>query len=293
VCFNCGAKGHYKKDCPRNKNSSSDIRCKNCGKSGHTEKDCWAKKGKEKNSNDNKKKSSKNKKKGPKKDKKNSTVNVKDRFVERVNEQNDESDGIEESVDLMIEIEDARDDFANLTELNDITMSILCNNCLLDDVSNFDTTNHESINLNRDVINRDGRNLNVGWIIDSGATSHMSPYSNEFITFKSQISQVKLGNDKIILSKGRGDTKVLKNVMYIPNLKHGLISISKLDEDGCKTVFKNGQVIISDDNDDVRIIGDLKGGLYHLTTTYSGNDVENEMINVNTEVGYEKLTNEL
>ena len=96
----------------------------------------------------------------------------------------------------MMEIEDARDDFANLAELNDITMSILCNNDLLDDVSNFDTTSHERINLNRDIINRDGKNTNVGWIIDSGATSHMSPYINEFVTFKSQILQAKLGNER-------------------------------------------------------------------------------------------------
>jgi hypothetical protein len=70
-------------------------------------------------------------------------------------------------------------------------------------------------------------------IIDYGATSHMIPNYEEFVNFRNEISYIKLGNNSRIVSKGRGDTAYLKNVMYAPSL----ISISKLSEDGYEALF--------------------------------------------------------
>jgi hypothetical protein len=75
-------------------------------------------------------------------------------------------------------------------------------------------------------------------LIDSGATSHMITNYAEFVNFRNEISYLKLGNNSRIVSKGRGDTAYLKNViMYVPSLKYGLISISKLSEDGYEALF--------------------------------------------------------
>ena len=81
-------------------------------------------------------------------------------------------------------------------------------------------------------------------IIDSGATSHMISDQTQFINFREKPSVVNLAGDNKITSRGRGDTKWLKDVLYVPGLKFELISISKLNQDGMRTVFENNKVYV-------------------------------------------------
>ena len=102
-------------------------------------------------------------------------------------------------------------------------------------------------------------------IIDSGATSHMSPNINSFIDFTPIVGKIVLGNDKYtIKSMGVGSTKFLKNVLYVPSLRDGLISIPKLDKEGYECNFKDDQVKIYDKNKNLAFTGTLKKGLYYL-----------------------------
>jgi hypothetical protein len=41
----------------------------------------------------------------------------------------------------------------------------------------------------------------------------MIPNYKEFVNFRKEISYIKLGNNSRIVSKGRGDTEYLKNVI--------------------------------------------------------------------------------
>jgi hypothetical protein len=289
TCYICRMKGHFATDClDKKKTNNSDQKCENCGKKDHLAKDCWSNNKKGANKGKKDQKESQKPQKSNRKAKKNSNdrkVKVKTMFNNKLNEMDDENvdeDSAEES-NMVREIFEADSEYVNLTELNDLTLRMIDNNYDGINKNNFNEINCECINLNRDLINYDGIVTNVGYIIDSGATSHMSPYINEFKNFRPEISQVKLGNNKIILSKGRGETDLLKNVMYIPDLKHGLISISKLDQDGFLTIFKDGKVEITDEYGQLAIHGDLKNGLYHLSQVNSGNTDPDSSLDQNTD----------
>jgi hypothetical protein len=53
--------------------------------------------------------------------------------------------------------------------------------------------------------------------------------------------------------------------MYVPKLKYGLISISKLSEQGFSAFFTKNNVVIKDRRNIIRMIGTKKNGLYELT----------------------------
>lgn len=87
------------------------------------------------------------------------------------------------------------------------------------------------------------------WVIDSGATNHMTREKNMFINLDNGCTQVSVADNTKILSEGSGDVKldiavngcsepvVLKNVMYVPNLSSNLLSVSKITDKGLIVVF--------------------------------------------------------
>jgi hypothetical protein len=93
------------------------------------------------------------------------------------------------------------------------------------------------------------------WIIDSGSSKHMSGYKDSFseLVQKYSAHKVMLGDDYQYPIKGVRETyykldsvKPMKmnDVLYVPNLKKNLLSISALDEKGFKVSFIDGEVLM-------------------------------------------------
>eukprot|EP00253_Pinus_taeda_P028152 PITA_28152 len=86
------------------------------------------------------------------------------------------------------------------------------------------------------------------WLIDSGASFHFTPHREWFCEYeKYDGGDVFLGDDrkarivvqgKVKLKLQGGRVITLLGVLHIPTLARNLISISKLDDVGVKTVFK-------------------------------------------------------
>ena len=108
------------------------------------------------------------------------------------------------------------------------------------------------------------------FIIDSGATSHMTPNEHCLIDFQTISGFVYLGNNNKLEIIGTGDTNisVINNILLVPELVFGLISIPKLDEYGCVTVIDSGKVIVRNSDGDVVLTGTLRNNLYYLDRIY-------------------------
>ena len=86
------------------------------------------------------------------------------------------------------------------------------------------------------------------WLIDSGASFHFTPHREWFYEYeKYDGGDVFLGDDRKARIIGRGKVKLklqggrvrtLPGVLHIPALARNLISVSKLDDAGVKTVFE-------------------------------------------------------
>jgi len=86
------------------------------------------------------------------------------------------------------------------------------------------------------------------WLIDSGASFHFTPHREWFCEYeKYDGGDVFLGDDRKARIIGRGKVKLklqggrvrtLPGVLHIPALARNLISVSKLDDAGVKTVFE-------------------------------------------------------
>ncbi|KAL2238396.1 UNVERIFIED_CONTAM: Retrovirus-related Pol polyprotein from transposon TNT 1-94 [Sesamum indicum] len=88
------------------------------------------------------------------------------------------------------------------------------------------------------------------WLIDSGCTFHMSPVKEVFSNFRYEKSGfVSMANEKKCEILGLGDISLnfkegyrltLKNVRYVPDLSHNLISYAALEEDGLEGRWGKG-----------------------------------------------------
>ena len=94
-------------------------------------------------------------------------------------------------------------------------------------------------------LNASSNEFRNAWILDSGATDHMTHNPNQFKTYLPCPS-----NRKIVFANGTTTTEasigdvqvtsnlVLKNVLHVPQLSTNLVSIQKLTQDlSCRVIF--------------------------------------------------------
>ena len=94
------------------------------------------------------------------------------------------------------------------------------------------------------------------WYLDIGATSHMTGKKVFFHNIdKNMKGRVKFGDGSTIPFEGKGNINVtlkngeillIQNVLYLPDLKTNILSLEKLDDQGCKTSLSNGFLTIHD-----------------------------------------------
>lgn len=123
-------------------------------------------------------------------------------------------------------------------------------------------------------------NDDKAWIIDNGASRHMTGDSKQLHTLSKEQSShaVELRNNKSYVVKGPGSTSLrldngaklnLNNILYVPGLKKNLLSISCLEDKGDRIAFVDGKFLAwgkDSSIDKASVIGIREGSLYRVIT---------------------------
>ena len=94
------------------------------------------------------------------------------------------------------------------------------------------------------------------WYLDTGTTNHITGQRNFFTTLDELADDfVKFGDNSRVEIKGRGSVVVLRqdgqrlsfgNVLFVPKLCANILSLGRLDEEGCKMTMFGGRLTIHD-----------------------------------------------
>ena len=126
--------------------------------------------------------------------------------------------------------------------------------------------------------------LNSGkqWIVDSGATDHMTGNSQFFLSYSPSSGQqkVQMANVNFSTVAGKGTVRLspallLKDVLHVPKLTYNLISVCKLTTDlPCGVNFSKTACVFQDLRTGKRI-GSARSsnGLYYLSVSSPTNNV--------------------
>ena len=105
-------------------------------------------------------------------------------------------------------------------------------------------------------------------VFDSGATSHVWNHLGHFTSFRRSVGtglNIRLANGTRVQSAGIGDIGPLKNVLYVPDMAHCLISARVLAADGYEmTTGKGARVTRIGDPTSVLLQSDSPSGLYQI-----------------------------
>ena len=114
-------------------------------------------------------------------------------------------------------------------------------------------------------------NKNDRWIIDSGCSHHMTGDKSKLVTlYCYDGNSVRFGNDAPCLIKGKGSIKLTNNIScdnayYFEILNYNLLSVSQLNNSGCKVDLENKIAKIY--GTDGKLIGKgdkTRGNLFYL-----------------------------
>ena len=110
------------------------------------------------------------------------------------------------------------------------------------------------------------------WVIDSGATHHMTSDKRHLNNYTEHKVEIMLGDHSTLTSAGKGDFVTsritLKDVLHVPGLKYNLFSIKRATAAGCKITFSNDTCNIIKDNITIQI---KANHLYETALTTIGN----------------------
>jgi hypothetical protein len=113
------------------------------------------------------------------------------------------------------------------------------------------------------------------WYIDSGASRHMTGV-REHLTYLTKIDdlEVVLRDDRVVKAVGSGTISfqreslppmLLRDVLYVPDLKKNLISVSTIEERGYEVLFHDGHVFLFPKGSSItsaKVIGTRHENLY-------------------------------
>ena len=120
-----------------------------------------------------------------------------------------------------------------------------------------------------------------GWLLDSGATRHMTFSGSIFKSFSKfdRPQKVGLGDGHVLDAVGTGDVKIrirvsrdktkfatLHDVLHVPDLKVNLFSVRSAAERGFVVQFGHTRCWVKDNQRKVHATGTLHGKLYYLDT---------------------------
>lgn len=112
------------------------------------------------------------------------------------------------------------------------------------------------------------------WLIDSGCTNHMTNDKRLFRELDgSAISRVRIGDGSYLTVKGKGTvsiesfagTKLISDVLYVPEIDQNLLSVGQLLEKGFKLLFEDKMCLIIDSSGQELFKIKMQGKSFSLT----------------------------
>jgi hypothetical protein len=129
----------------------------------------------------------------------------------------------------------------------------------------------------------DERPRGVQWLVDSGASAHMSASKEEMGDYTTVTPfEISIGDKMKLRVIGSGHVRpqvdvdcevkkvTLKNVLHVPKLAYHLVSVSAMESNGMSTNFAKGKCNIKDGKVRICAQATKKGGMYVLDTMSGG-----------------------
>jgi len=113
--------------------------------------------------------------------------------------------------------------------------------------------------------------LQQSWIVDSGATDHITPHLHLFHSFSpmTKVCSITMPNGRQVAVKHVGTVMlhpniILQGVLHVPDFHFNLLSASKLAKQlSCGVVFTANSCYLQDHlRSKQQVLGEEKGGLY-------------------------------
>lgn len=110
------------------------------------------------------------------------------------------------------------------------------------------------------------------WCIDSGCTAHLCNDKSALSNVTEKQCDLKLASNSTTAVKAKGDIQfeiadkkvILKDTLYVPDLRTNLISVAKIVNNDCEVTFNNKCAIIKDNNSKILFTADRIGDLFFL-----------------------------
>ncbi|UYV63201.1 hypothetical protein LAZ67_2003420 [Cordylochernes scorpioides] len=135
----------------------------------------------------------------------------------------------------------------------------------------FDKLSRAKYSSSADISSAYWQNI---WFLDSGATEHMTSNRLKMTNTKSISTSVEMANNEKIRVSEMGDvtiklgheyggeTLLLENVLYVPELDGNILSVGRIEERGNKVLFQNGKASVFESDGELILKSNRRGRIY-------------------------------